>query len=164
MMAQRRPEITPRMLAEQTVDRCLTMLKSSSNDAGWHGGSIIGRLIDFKGEIPDSSGFHGFSTVWEETRWLTDWPERYKLAMRQFRKLQPIYQETLLYEREFRGRIKIAVDPFVPHKRVEVRWDDGKIAAMMRITPATFRKRVGRAYSALEQIVTQGIDSHVTPD
>lgn len=42
--------------ADRCIDIYVSYLQSVSHDAGWHGDSTLGRLIEFEGDIPRGSG------------------------------------------------------------------------------------------------------------
>lgn len=138
-----------REAAEKVVDRYLTVLLSRDDDAGWQGAGILGRIIDFRGELPGSSGFSGFSTVWEKGRHLRNWPYKYIAAFKMVNKLPVEVRTALVLDRAYRGRVKVAVDPFVPDKRVECRWDDAKCGQVMGVKAETFAKKVTASYRVL---------------
>lgn len=48
---------TEKRIAEHCIDIYVGYLQSLSHDAGWHGDSTLGRLIDYEGDIPRGSGF-----------------------------------------------------------------------------------------------------------
>lgn len=136
--------------AERVVDRYLTVLMSSDRDAGWQDCGLIGKLIDFRGQIPQSSGFSGFSTVWEKSVLVRDWSHDHIAAVRMVNRLAPIHREAVAIDRAYRGRTKVvAVDPLRPNKPVEIKWDDPKIAVELGITVATLRVRIHVGYTQL---------------
>lgn len=135
--------------AEKVVDRYLTVLMSRDDEAGWQGAGILGRIIEFRGELPDSSGFSGFSTVWEKGQHLRNWSYKYIAAFNLVNRLPVETRTALVLDRAYRGRVKVAIDPFVPDKRVECRWDDEKCGRVMNVKPDTFAKKVLSAYRDL---------------
>jgi len=137
--------------AQVVVDRFLEVLLSADSDAGWEGGCLIGRLVDFKGELPRSSGFSGFSKVYEQSKLLREWSEPYSVACQMMRQLSDRQCEALCFDRAYRGRTKVAVDPFTPDQRVEIFWDDNACAQLLRCNIGTFRRRVHDGYRSLEQ-------------
>lgn len=48
--------MNPKDYADHLIDVYLSGLTSISNDAGWEGDSLMARLIEFHGEIPESTG------------------------------------------------------------------------------------------------------------
>ena len=144
---------TARQQAQMVVDLFLDVLLSRDRDAGWEGDSLIGKLVDFKGELPRSSGFSGFSRVYEQSKWLRDWSDGHVAACVMMRSLSDRRREALCMDRAYRGRTKVAVDPFTPEQRVEIYWDDNACAQQLRCTPEAFRRRVHDGYRALEAMI-----------
>ncbi|MEC7727374.1 MAG: hypothetical protein VX555_01750 [Pseudomonadota bacterium] len=139
-----------RRRAQAVVDLFLDVLLSSDGDAGWEGDSIIGKLVDFKGELPQSSGFSGFSKVYESSKRLHNWSRAHINACLLMRKLSDRQREALCFDRAYRGRTKVAVDPFTPDQRVEIHWNDDACAQMLRCTVSAFRNRILNGYRAIE--------------
>lgn len=137
--------------AQAVVDRFLEVLLSADSDAGWEGGSLIGKLVDFKGDLPRSSGFSGFSKVYEQSKLLREWSQRHAEACQMMRQLSDRQREALCFDRAYRGRTKVAVDPFTPEQRVEITWDDNACAQQLRCSVPAFRQRVLDGYRALEE-------------
>ncbi len=159
MVKQRRGDRTKtaRQQAEIVVDLFLDVLLSRDRDAGWEGNSLIGKLVEFKGELPKSSGFSGFSKVYEQSKWLRDWSDEHVAACVMMRSLSDRRREALCMDRAYRGRTKVVVDPFTPEQRVEIYWDDNACAQQLRCTPEAFRRRVHEGYRALEWMIAEQI-------
>lgn len=149
-VAKTKADQVGRQLAERTVDLFLEVLFSSDQDAGWQGDSVIGKLVDFKGDLPMSSGFSGFSKVWEKSKLLGDWSDAHMAACLMVRNLSDRKREAVAIDRSYRNRVKVAIDPFVPEERVEILWDDQRCADLLRCTINAFRKRVADGYQDLE--------------
>lgn len=148
---------TARRQAQVVVDLFLDVLFSSDRDAGWHGDNLIGKLVDFKGEIPKSSGFSGFSKVYEQTLFLQNWSDSHKMACVMMRNLSDRQREALCMDRAYRGRTKVAIDPFTPDDRVEIHWDDEACAQYLRCTVRAFVQRVHDGYRSLESSLNHKI-------
>jgi len=131
-----------RYRAEQAVDRVVTMLLSSDQDAGWSGVHPLGAFQEFQGHRPERSGYSGISKVWEQTVILQDWPERYQLAYRLVFRLKGSYREALLIDRLLRGRIR-------RNGATGMLWTDEEIAGRLGIEKGNFRQRVSRGYRQL---------------
>lgn len=142
-----------RQMAEKVVDLFLEVIMSSDRDAGWQGDSLIGKLVDFKGELPKSSGFSGFSKVWEQTRLLREWSETHAMACVVMHQLSDMQREAVCIDRAYRGRTKVAVDPFTPDQRVEIFWNDEACAQQLRCKVGTFRQRVLDGYLSIESLL-----------
>lgn len=132
-----------RIRAEDMADRVVAMMLSKDCDAGWTGTHPLGAHFDFKGFRPDSSGFSGFSKVWEQTAVLQDWPERYQRARDLIARLKPSHREAVLIDRLCRGRVRRIGGGELVH------WTDAEIAEHLELTEANFRQRVCRGYRGL---------------
>lgn len=146
-----------RKAAEQIVDMFLDVIFASDSDAGWQGTGLLGKLVDFKGELPASSGFSGFSKVWEQSRLFNAWGADHVMACIVMRQLSDRQREAVCVDRCYRGRTKVAVDPFVPEKRVEIYWDDPSCAQHLRCTVSAMQKRISDGYMRIEDIAGQKI-------
>ena len=142
-----------RTQAEAVVDRFLVWFYSSDADAGWHAPNLIARMMEFGGDLPSSSGFHAVDRMEFEVEYLRYFGKDFLSEVRMVRNLKPIYLVAVASDRAYRNRIKVAVDPFTPDKPVEIKWDDGKIAAVLGITAQAYRKRVQRGYAMLEAML-----------
>lgn len=148
---------TARQQAQVVVDLFLDVLLSRDRDAGWQGDSLIGKLVDFKGELPKSSGFSGFSKVYEQSKYLRDWSDCHKMACIVMRNISDRQREALCMDRAYRGRTKVAVDPFTPNDRVEIFWSDDACAQQLRCTVKAFQDRVYTGYTRLEELLAEKI-------
>lgn len=137
--------------AELLVDRYLDWLFSLTEDAGWHGGSILGRWLDFQGDIPQGSGFMGFDRYEKELRYLTHTGHRTAEAVGIVDSLPQDQRRAVLSDRAYRGRTKVAIDPFVPEKPVEILWTTARVAGHLGISEDAYRKQVSRGYLAIER-------------
>lgn len=157
-MANRKREDSDKVArkqAESTVDLFLDVLLSRDRDAGWEGDSLAGKLVDFKGDLPKSSGFSGFSKVYEQSKRLRDWSHEHKMACMVMMQLSDRQREALCFDRAYRGRTKVAVDPFTPDQRVEIYWDDNACAQQLRCSVQVFRQRVHDGYRNLEAMLAE---------
>lgn len=142
-----------RNTARQIVDWFLDVLMSSSHDIPWEGRSVIGALVDFRGEIPQSSGFSGFCKLGNKVDRMRDWQTHHKLALRLMNELSDLQVEALCIDRAYRNRTKVAIDPFVPKAKKEIYWDDAACAEQLKCPVATFQKRVSDAYAKLDGLL-----------
>lgn len=161
-MVERTPESrAARKQAEAVVDMALDVMLDvmldSDNDIAWQGGSIIGALVDFKGEIPRSSGFSGFCKLAGKIDRFKRWSDMHLMACMVMRSLSDRQREAVAYDRFYRGRTKVAIDPFVPEKRVEIKWDDQHCASSLDCTVDAFRKRVYEGYRSIEAMMRQKV-------
>jgi hypothetical protein len=148
-------EIVSRRMAETTVDLFLEVIHSLDSDAGWRGDNLIGKLMDFKGDLPQSSGFSGFSKVWEQSAFLRNWSDAHKMACVLMRRLSDRKREALAVDRAYRGRVKVAIDPFNADDEVEIHCDDDYCAYTLECSADAFRRRVSDAYSQLERMLSE---------
>ncbi|MCG8517522.1 MAG: hypothetical protein MI794_05975 [Pseudomonadales bacterium] len=139
-----------RQMAGQVIDLFLEVVCSTDSDAGWRGLSLSGKVADFQGEVPRSSGFSGFSKVWEQCRLLNQWSDTHRMACVVVGRLSEKQREALCIDRSYRGRTKVAVDPFNPEQRVEIFWCDKKCAELLKCSVSAFRRRVHDGYRSLE--------------
>ena len=106
------------------VDMFLDVLLSNHDEIAKESRSIIGALVDFRGEIPRSSGFSGFCKLAAKVDRMRDWSDIHLLACMIVRNLSDRQCEALAYDRFYRGRTKVATDPCFPRQRAEIHWDD----------------------------------------
>ncbi len=142
------------------VDRCVAMLLSRDRDAGWTGTHPLGAHFDFKGFRPDSSGFSGFSKVWEQTAMLRDWPDRYLRARELLAKLRPSQREAVLIDRLYRNTWRRGDEGIVKYTASEIAQESG-------LSEAAFRQRVSRGYRRLMLLVAPELSAKAdgsTPD
>jgi len=135
-----------RQQAEKLVDIYLNWALSTDQDAGWHSGSVIGRLVDFRGDLPQSSGFYGVDRMEKELRFLTGHHADLPIAKAAVAALHDNYKIAVFTDRHYRNRVKVAIDPFVPNRRVEFKYTDEALAAMLSISVRTYRYRVDEGY------------------
>ncbi|MDG5498949.1 hypothetical protein [Marinobacter sp. BGYM27] len=148
-------EKTTRRIAEQTVDLFLDVLLTNEDGLAWEGMGLIGRLVDFKGQLPQSSGFSGFCTLARRVDRMRHWSECHRMSLIVLRKLSDRQREAVCFDRAYRGRTKVAVDPFTPTKKVEIYWGDNECARQLDCSVNAFRKRVQEGYQSIEQILNE---------
>lgn len=157
MVKQTSESRAARKQAEAIVDMALDVMLDSDNDIAWQGGSVIGALVDFKGEIPRSSGFSGFCKLADKIDRFKRWRQPHLLACMIMRNLSDLQREAVAYDRFYRGRVKMAIDPFTPDKRVEIYWDDRRCADNLRCSVAAFQDRVHKGYKTIEAMMGRSI-------
>lgn len=146
-----------RKQAEMIVDMALDVMLDSDNDIAWQGGSIIGALVDFKGEIPRSSGFSGFCKLAGKIDRMKGWSGTHLMACMIVRSLSDRQRAAVAYDRFYRGRVKVEIDPFTPDKRAEILWDDRRCADSLGCTVDAFQKRVYEGYKSIEVAMGQKV-------
>lgn len=135
-----------RAQAEKLADIYVTWKMTTDTEAGWHSGSIIGRLVDFRGDLPASSGFYGVDRMEKEVRYLVNHHADLPAAKAALSRLDKRYYDAVVSDQAFRGRTKVAIDPFRPEKPVEIRCTDEYIARVLEITVRTYRDRITEGY------------------
>jgi hypothetical protein len=148
---------TARQQAEAIVDLFLDVLLSSDDDIAKESRSVIGALVDFKGQISKSSGLSGFCTLAAKVDRMRDWSDIHLLACMIVRNLSDRQREAVVCDRAYRGRTKVDVDPFTPEKRIEIHWDDRRCADYLKCTVEAFQKRVYEGYRNIEAMLSEKI-------
>lgn len=139
-----------RQAAEQVVDLFLELIMSSDEDAGWRGGSVLGMIVDFQGDLPRSSVKKNVDRVWQQCSLLNDWTASHKSAYTVMQRLTDKQREALCMDRAYRGRTRVAIDPFNPEQPVELYWDDDQCANVLGCSKNAFKCRISKAYERLE--------------
>lgn len=135
--------LTPRQLAEKLVDVYLAWLQSHDRDAGWHGQHIIGRLIDFKGDLPGSSGYMPDDGMIREVRFLRTPHAMLADARGLVDAMSPEQRDAVLLSVLCKRRVRVI-------KGVEVPMSLFHIADAAGVNPNTFRARIKRGWEWLE--------------
>mgnify|MGYP006431478721 CR=1 FL=1 len=139
------------------VDWYLTVVMSTDEEAGWEGDSVVGKLMDFWGQIPKGSGFAGVDRMWERTLKLGSWPKQYRVAVRLLMSLTKEQRTALCIDRAYRGRTRMHSDT-ENQRRVQVRWSDRKCAEKMGLNQSQFRMRIKEGYEALDEMIRPAVD------
>ena len=121
--------------------------------------SVIGALVDFRGEIPRSSGFSGFCKLAEKIDRMTKFGDAHLMACYLLRSLSDRQHDAVVCNQAYRGRIKVAIDPFVPERRIEILWDDKRCADNLGCTIQTFRQRIVDGYTRMEGWLAESQES-----
>ena len=146
-----------RQQAVMIVDLFLDVLLSSDDDIAKESRSVIGALVDFKGQIPKSSGFSGFCKLAGKVDRMHRWSDAHLMACMVVRNLSDRQRDALAFDRFYRNRTKVAVDPFTPEKRIEIHWDDRRCADYLKCTVEAFQKRVYEGYRNIEAMMSEKI-------
>jgi hypothetical protein len=154
-MTQRTTESrAARQQAELVVDLFIDVLCNGNAEIARESRSVIGALVDFRGEIPRSSGFAGFCKLAAKIDRMKRITPLEMMACYVVNRLSDRQVEALVCDRAYRGRTKVATDPFHPDKPLEVAlWDDVRCAQSLRCTVATFRQRIYDGYGKLESVL-----------
>lgn len=135
--------LTPRQLAERLIDVYLGWLQSADRDAGWHGQHIIGRLIDFKGDLPGSSGYMPDDGMIREVRFLRTPHALLADAKKVVEAMDRKHRDAVLLSVLCKRRIRVI-------KGVEVPMSLFHIADAAGVNPNTFRTHIKRGWEWLE--------------
>lgn len=139
--------------AQTVVDKALEILLSQEGDIPWQGFGLVGRLVDFLGEIPASSGYHEVDTMPSRVDRMRSWPRDYREALEHFQKLTKAQSLALAFDRARRGRdIAVAHDPF--RGDLVVHYDDTTCARELGCSVSQFRDRVYSGYKRLEALLS----------
>jgi len=149
-------EKAARIEAEKIVDRFLDVLMSGDDEIARESRSVIGALVDFKGEIPRSSGFSGFCKLAGKVDRMKRWGSQHLLACMIMRSLSGRQREALAVDRAIRGRLRAAADPFKPEKVISEKWTDERCAAELRCSVTAFNTRVSDGYGKIEADLAAG--------
>jgi len=147
-----------RMKAEKVVDQYLDYIfcDADGESIAREGRSVMGIYADFHGDPPSGSGFSGFCTLAAKVdrmrlRHATDWMIAARDVMIQ---VEPDQREAVCIDQVYRGKVKVAIDPFT-QERVEIEWNDDRCASLMGISAAALRKRISRGYREVERLLTE---------
>lgn len=145
-----------REAAQREVDRFIAYLQGldTIDQIAHQGRSIMGMWADFEGKPPSGSGFSGFCMLADklEKIRMRNMPEEFARAYERLRQLaseSPRCVEALVVDRFYRGRIKVAIDPFTEQSH-EIHWNDPACAQLLGCTTKVFQRRVAKGYSKLE--------------
>ena len=141
-----------RQEARRVVDRHLQMILSTTDDVAWEGSSVIGRLIEFCGDLPDSSGFAGVDKMPNRIQRIIDWPAKHRVSRRLMLQLTEGQRMALYIDRLYRGQHKADSDT-ARQTRQEVYWSDARCAEKLGISQNAFRLRISGGYQALEYMI-----------
>lgn len=145
-----------REAAQREVDRFIAYLQGldTIDQIAHQGRSIMGMWADFEGKPPSGSGFSGFCVLADklEKIRMRNMPAEFTRAYERLRIMaakSPLCVEALVVDRFYRGRTKIAIDPFTA-QRHEIHWNDPACAQLLGCSVKVFQRRVTKGYSQLE--------------
>ncbi|WP_165856749.1 hypothetical protein [Marinobacter sp. JSM 1782161] len=144
-----------RAMAEKVTDLFLDVLLTNEEGLAWENMGLVGRLVDFKGHMPQASGYSQVDTLWRRVDKMRNWSAAHKASMILMRRLSDRQREAVCFDRAYRGRTKVAVDPFVPLKQVEIYWGDHQCAEQLGCSVNAFRKRIQEGYQRLAELVEE---------
>lgn len=141
-----------RQRAHRVVDDFIAFLRvrDLNTDAGWQGEHLIGKLMSFQGFLPSSSGFSGFSKVWEKSLYVRTVSCRQLVAAEIIGRLPPKYALAVICDRHYRGKVFAAP---AGGRSVTVKYTDDQICEELGITRENFRWRVSHGYRRLEELL-----------
>tara|TARA_R110000850_G_scaffold264606_1_gene393774 strand:+ start:19042 stop:19554 length:513 start_codon:yes stop_codon:yes gene_type:complete len=144
-----------RIAAEREVDRFIAYLQGQDtiDQVAHQGRSIMGMWAEFQGKPPSSSGFSAFCTLADKLERIRfrQMPEEFTRAYDRLSRMaekSPKQVYALCIDRFYRGRTKVAIDPFT-EKRYEIHWNDAACAQLLHCTVKVFQRRVTKGYAKL---------------
>lgn len=143
-----------RSVAEKIVDDFLSWYRSADKDAGWHGDSMIGRLVDFKGDLPSSSGFYAVDSMEYEMRFVRHITKDQRAAIEIFGRMPKVNAVAVMLDRAVRGKTLAHEDPYTK-KPVTVSYPDAILAHEMDMTVNLFKMAIRDGYQWIAQAVEQ---------
>ncbi|MCK5866669.1 MAG: hypothetical protein KAG87_16025 [Marinobacter adhaerens] len=145
-----------REAAQREVDRFIAYLQGldTIDQLAHQGRSIMGMWAEFEGKPPSGSGFNGFCMLADklEKIRLRQMPEEFARAYDRLSRMAsraPKQVDALCVDRFYRGRTKVAIDPFT-EKRYEIHWNDSACAQLLGCSVKVFQRRVSKGYCQLE--------------
>ena len=140
------------------MDKALEVLLARDDEVAWEGFGLIGRFLEFHGQIPKSSGYHEVDTMPQRVDRMRTWPRDYREALVLFWQLSENQRWALGYDRARRGRqIAVAHDPFRGPLIIE--YDDRVCARELNCSISQFRDRVYSGYKRLEEMLEVEINA-----
>lgn len=135
---------------EHLVNIYINYRMSPTHEAGWHGESTLGRLVDFKGDIPPPSGNDQADLkMINEMRYLQG--EHYDLpqAKRVLFLIDKKYRDAIISKIVCRNRWHVS-------GKTLIKCDDAYITKSLQIdSVSAYRKRVQRAYEQIIELDTK---------
>lgn len=148
-----------REAAQREVDRFIAYLQGMDtiDQVARQGRSIMGMWAEFEGKPPSGSGFNGFCILADKLEKLRhrQMPEEFARAYNRLTKMartSPKRVDALCIDRFYRGRTKVAIDPFT-EQRLEIHWSDEACGQLLNCTAKVFQRRVTEGYKQLESLI-----------
>lgn len=148
-----------REAAQREVDRFIAYLQGldTIDQLAHQGRSIMGMWVEFEGKPPSGSGFNGFCMLADklEKIRLRQMPEEFARAYDRLSRMAsraPKQVDALCVDRFYRGRTKVAIDPFT-EQRYEIYWNDEACGQLLDCTAKVFQRRVTEGYKQLESLL-----------
>lgn len=148
-----------REAAEREVDRFIAYTQGldTIDQIAHQGRSIMGMWAEFEGKPPSGSGFSGFCMLADKLEKVRfqQMPEEFARAydrLMSMARKSPKQVDALCVDRFYRGRTKVAIDPFT-EKRHEIYWNDHACAQLLECTVKIFQRRVSKGYATLESLM-----------
>ena len=152
---QKKKKLILRQQAMMCVEMYIDVVLSGNDEIARESHSIIGALVDFRGEIPRSSGFSGFCKLAGKIDRMKRFSDTHLMTCYLLRSLTCRQHDALVCNQTYRGRTKVAIDPFVPESRIEILWDDKRCADTLDCTVGTFRQRIVDGYTRMERWLSE---------
>lgn len=134
---------------EHLVNIYINWKLSTDENAGWHGETILQRLVDFKGDLPACSGNDQADLkMINEMRFLST--DHYELprAKRIMASMKPRYQIAILSALVCRNKV-------YKKGNLEIRCDDVFISHSLGVSVDCYKKQVQRAYEKIIEADTE---------
>lgn len=149
--------------AEAMVDKFVAYLQGvdTIDQIAHQGRSIMGMWADFKGKSPSGSGYSGFCLLAEKVDRLraVRMPADFCFAYDKISRIaerSPKRVEALLVDRLYRGRTKVAIDPFT-QERHEIYWSDEACCQLLGCSRKVFQRRVSEGYAQVERVISPSL-------
>ncbi|WP_417315670.1 hypothetical protein [Cycloclasticus pugetii] len=148
-----------REAAEREVDRFIAYLQGldTIDQIAHQGRSIMGMWAEFEGKPPSGSGFSGFCLLADKLDKIRrqHMPDEFGRAFERISAMaekSPLQVSALFVDRSYRGRTKVAIDPFT-EQRYEIHWNDPACAQLLGCETKVFQRRVTKGYAQLESLL-----------
>lgn len=150
-----------REAAQREVDRFIAYMQGldSIDQIAHEGRSIMGMCAEFEGKPPSGSGFSGFCMLADKLDKIRrqHMPEEFAWAYERLSAMarkSPKRVAAMMVDRLYRGRTKVAIDPFT-EQRHEIHWTDAACGQLLGCSAKVFQRRVTEGYSQLERLIDQ---------
>ena len=156
---QKKQKFILRQQAMACVEMYIDVGLSGNADIARESRSVIGALVDFRGEIPRSSGFSGFCKLAGKVDRMKRFSDTHMVAWYMVGKLSGRQHDAVVCNQTVRGKLRVAIDPFKSEKPIETLWDDERCALELRCSVAAFRQRIVDGYTRLEGWLSESQES-----
>lgn len=128
-------------LVRAIVDLYIDVIMADEESIALESRSLLGALVDFKGEIPRSSGFSGFCKLAGKVDRMRSWTDAHKMSVVVMARLTAKQRKALILDRVYRNRFKVCTrHPMGKY------WNDEECAIECGCSVEAFWKRVSDGY------------------